>query len=104
MARCTGRQGSVGESTYAGTSRSSGAERHCCVETRVSHFLDSALSRLDVRLDITDVYLFRGEVGTVFVMNGRAPRRASTTQPASCWRGAAPKPCSPGDRMCDSGP
>jgi hypothetical protein len=27
------------------------------------------LSRRDVRLDITDVYLFRGEIGTVFVMS-----------------------------------
>jgi hypothetical protein len=34
----------------------------------MSHLLDSALARQDVRLDITDVYLFRGQVGTVFVM------------------------------------
>jgi hypothetical protein len=35
----------------------------------VSHHLDSPLARQDTRLDITDVYLFRGVAGTVFVMN-----------------------------------
>jgi hypothetical protein len=35
----------------------------------VSHYLDSALAYEDVRLDITDIYLFRGEVGTVFIMS-----------------------------------
>jgi hypothetical protein len=35
----------------------------------MSHHLDSPIARQDVRLDITDLYLFRGEVGTVFVMN-----------------------------------
>ncbi len=35
----------------------------------MSHHLDSPLARQDTRLDITDVYLFRGIVGTVFVMN-----------------------------------
>jgi hypothetical protein len=35
----------------------------------MSHHLDSPIARADVRLDITDVYLFRGERGTVFVMN-----------------------------------
>jgi Domain of unknown function (DUF4331) len=35
----------------------------------VSHHLDSPLARQDTRLDITDVYLFRGTAGTVFVMN-----------------------------------
>ena len=35
----------------------------------MSHHLDSPLARLDTRLDITDVYLFRGTAGTVFVMN-----------------------------------
>lgn len=27
------------------------------------------MARQDVRLDITDLYVFRGEVGTVFVMD-----------------------------------
>jgi hypothetical protein len=35
----------------------------------MSHHLDSPIARADVRLDISDVYLFRGEWGTVFVMN-----------------------------------
>jgi hypothetical protein len=35
----------------------------------MSHHLDSPLARQDVRLDFTDLYLFRGEVGTVFVVN-----------------------------------
>ena len=35
----------------------------------MSHHLDSPLARQDVRLDITDLYVFRGEMGTVFVMN-----------------------------------
>jgi hypothetical protein len=35
----------------------------------MSHHLDSPLARQDVRLDITDLYLFRGASGTVFVMN-----------------------------------
>jgi hypothetical protein len=40
-----------------------------CAFLGVSHYLDSGLARQEVRLDITDVYVFRGEVGTVFVMN-----------------------------------
>jgi Domain of unknown function (DUF4331) len=35
----------------------------------MSHHLDSELARQDPRLDISDVYLFRGSMGTVFVMN-----------------------------------
>ncbi len=35
----------------------------------MSHHLVSPLARQDTRLDITDVYLFRGAAGTVFVMN-----------------------------------
>jgi Domain of unknown function (DUF4331) len=35
----------------------------------MSHHLDSPIARQDVRLDITDLYVFRGEEGTVFVMN-----------------------------------
>jgi Domain of unknown function (DUF4331) len=35
----------------------------------MSHHLDSPIARKDVRLDITDLYLFRGETGTVFVVN-----------------------------------
>ncbi len=35
----------------------------------MSHHLDSPIARQDVRLDITDLYVFRGETGTVFVMN-----------------------------------
>jgi hypothetical protein len=35
----------------------------------VSHHLDSPIARQDVRLDITDLYVFRGQVGTVFVIN-----------------------------------
>jgi Domain of unknown function (DUF4331) len=39
------------------------------LETIVSHHLDSPISRQDIRLDITDLYVFRGEKGTVFVIN-----------------------------------
>jgi hypothetical protein len=35
----------------------------------VSHHLDCPLARQDVRLDITDLYVFRGEIGTAFVIN-----------------------------------
>ena len=35
----------------------------------MSHHLDSPIARKDVRLDITDLYVFRGQTGTVFVMN-----------------------------------
>ncbi|WP_199542102.1 DUF4331 family protein [Paraburkholderia kururiensis] len=35
----------------------------------MSHHLDSPLARQDVRLDITDLYCFRGETGTAFVIN-----------------------------------
>ena len=35
----------------------------------MSHHLDSPIAREDVRLDITDLYLFRGETGTVFVID-----------------------------------
>jgi len=35
----------------------------------MSHHLDSPVARQDIRLDITDLYLFRGEAGTVFVIN-----------------------------------
>lgn len=35
----------------------------------MSHHLDSPIARQDVRLDITDLYVFRGETGTVFVIS-----------------------------------
>jgi hypothetical protein len=35
----------------------------------VSHHLDSPIARQDIRLDITDLYVFRGQSGTVFVIN-----------------------------------
>ncbi len=35
----------------------------------MSHHLDSPLARQDVRLDITDLYVFRGESGTVMAIN-----------------------------------
>jgi len=35
----------------------------------MSHHLDSPIARQDIRLDITDLYVFRGESGTVFVIN-----------------------------------
>jgi hypothetical protein len=47
----------------------------------VSHYLDSGLARQDVRLDITDVYLFRGEVGTVFVMSVNSSAAGSNAPP-----------------------
>ncbi|MCP2216043.1 DUF4331 domain-containing protein [Bradyrhizobium elkanii] len=35
----------------------------------MSHHLDSPIARQDIRLDITDLYCFRGERGTVLVIN-----------------------------------
>ncbi len=35
----------------------------------MSHHLDSPIARQDVRLDITDLYVFRGETGTAFVID-----------------------------------
>lgn len=35
----------------------------------MSHHLDCPAARQDIRLDITDLYVFRGEKGTVFVIN-----------------------------------
>ena len=35
----------------------------------MSHHLDSPIARQDLRLDITDLYVFRGETGTTFVLN-----------------------------------
>jgi len=35
----------------------------------MSHHLDSPIARQDVRLDITDLYVFRGQTGTVFAIN-----------------------------------
>jgi hypothetical protein len=35
----------------------------------MSHHLDSPAARADARLNISDLYVFRGERGTVFVMN-----------------------------------
>ncbi|SKC64763.1 protein of unknown function [Burkholderia sp. YR290] len=35
----------------------------------MSHHLDSPIARQDIRLDITDLYCFRGQSGTVFVIN-----------------------------------
>ena len=35
----------------------------------MSHHLDSPIARQDIRLDLTDLYVFRGETGTVFVTN-----------------------------------
>jgi hypothetical protein len=38
-------------------------------EEIMSHHLDSPIARQDVRLDITDLYVFRGQIGTVFVID-----------------------------------
>jgi hypothetical protein len=35
----------------------------------MSHHLDSPLARQDIRLDITDLYCFKGQTGTAFVIN-----------------------------------
>lgn len=35
----------------------------------MSHHLDSPIARQDIRLDITDLFVFRGETGTVFVID-----------------------------------
>ena len=41
----------------------------CLTEESMSHHLDSPIARQDIRLDITDLYVFRGETGTVFVID-----------------------------------
>jgi hypothetical protein len=38
-------------------------------EAVMSHHLDSPIARQDVRLDITDLYVCRGETGPVFAIN-----------------------------------
>jgi hypothetical protein len=51
----------------------------------MSHHLDSLNARKDVRLDISDLYVFRGEEGTVFVTNVNhsiAPEITGTQVPA----------------------
>ncbi len=35
----------------------------------MAHHLDSPIARQDIRLDITDLYVFRGETGTAFVID-----------------------------------
>jgi hypothetical protein len=45
----------------------------------MSHHLDSPIARQDPRLDITDFYLFRGETGTVFVLNACHSLAGATT-------------------------
>jgi len=35
----------------------------------MSHHLDSPIARQDIRLDITDLYVFRGQTGTVLAIN-----------------------------------
>ena len=35
----------------------------------MSHHLDSPIARQDIRLDLTDLYVFRGERGTVFAID-----------------------------------
>jgi len=35
----------------------------------MAHHLDSPIARQDIRLDITDLYVFRGVVGTVFIID-----------------------------------
>jgi Domain of unknown function (DUF4331) len=43
---------------------------HCVTKRSImSHHLDSPIARQDIRLDITDLYVFRGQTGTVFVIN-----------------------------------
>lgn len=54
----------------------------------MSHHLDSPVSLEDVRLDITDLFLFRGEQGTVFAMdvnNSFAPQVTGRQDPPG-WR------------------
>ncbi len=53
----------------------------------MSHHLDSPIARQDVRLDITDLYVFRGETGTAFVINvcptpSRSPQFPATIRKA----------------------
>lgn len=50
----------------------------------MSHFLDSDLARQDARLNITDVYVFRGRTGTVFVMSLNISAGGATTLPGFC--------------------
>jgi hypothetical protein len=47
----------------------------------VSHHLDSELARRDNRLDITDHFVFRGETGTVFVLNVNSSLAGPGAQP-----------------------
>src|SRR3974390_224685 len=42
---------------------------HIARRSDMSHHLDSPIARQDIRLDITDLYVFRGQTGTVFAIN-----------------------------------
>ena len=57
----------------------------------MSHHLDSELSRRDNRLDLTDQYVFRGETGTVFVLDVGGMQIILSAQPReACWGGSRP--------------
>src|SRR5580693_431406 len=58
-------------SFLAGTLSIAGAHAQITslLKKTMSHHLDSPIARQDIRLDITDLYLFRGETATVFVIN-----------------------------------
>ena len=58
-------------SFLAGTLSIAGAHAQITslLKKTMSHHLDSPIARQDIRLDITDLYVFRGETGTVFVIN-----------------------------------
>jgi hypothetical protein len=50
----------------------------------MSHLLDSSLARQDARLDITDVYVFGGNLGTVFVMGVNNSASGIDSPPGFC--------------------
>jgi hypothetical protein len=50
----------------------------------MSHLLDSSLARQDTRLDITDVYVFQGSVGTAFVMGVNNSAAWADAPPGFC--------------------
>jgi hypothetical protein len=70
----------------------------------MSHHLDSELSRADNRLDLTDQFVFRGEAGTVFVMDVNSSAAGPTRRKVSTPRRATSSRSTPTARHSNSSP
>ncbi len=68
----------------------------------MSHHLDSPLARQDARLDITDLYVFGGQTGTVFIINVCHSRGGEVAVPGFHPEGRYEFKIRPGRRRCGS--